>query len=329
MDAFTHTAPKEHTLSVSVIIPTYNAQEELPVLLDALNGQNRPFELVIVDSSSTDNTPDIAKKHADLFFQIPKETFDHGGTRTLAAQKASGDILLFLTQDALPADKQTIGTLVEAFSDPSVAAAYGRQLPYSDTSLFGKHLRHFNYPETGYTREMSDHTQYGLKTAFFSDSFSAYRRSALAEIGWFKHGLIVGEDMHAAARLLQAGHKITYRADARVYHAHSYTLREEFRRYFDTGVFHRQEQWLLETFGKAEGEGKRYILSELRYLLAQKAYLRMPEFMLRNLLKYTGYKLGQHYEALPKSVVETCTMHPAWWKKSSSALSGASRQTSE
>jgi rhamnosyltransferase len=315
LDALAHTTQRDKVLSVSVIIPTYNAEEELPVLLNALQQQNHPFELLIIDSSSTDSTPAIAKKYADIFLQIPKETFDHGGTRTLAAQQASGDILLFLTQDAVPADEQTIDTLVHVLNDPSVAAAYGRQIPHPDTSLFGKHLRYFNYPEESYTREMSDHARYGIKTAFFSDSFSAYKRSALAEAGWFKEGLIVGEDMHVAARLLQAGYHIAYCADARVYHAHSYTLTEEFRRYFDTGVFHRQEQWLLETFGKAEGEGKRYIRSELRYLLAQKAYLRLPEFMLRNLLKYTGYKLGQHYETLPDHVIKICTMHPAWWEK--------------
>lgn len=303
-------------MNVSIIIPTYNAEKELPALFDALQRQDHPFELIVIDSSSTDSTPTIAKKYADIFLQIPKETFDHSGTRTLAAQQASGEILLFLTQDAIPADTHTVDTLVHALDDPSVAAAYGRQIPYPDTSLFGKHLRYFNYSEESYTREMSDRSRYGIKTAFFSDSFSAYKRSSLEKVGWFKYGLIVGEDMHTAARLLQAGQRIAYCADARVYHAHSYTLAEEFRRYFDTGVFHRKERWLLETFGKAEGEGKRYIRSELRFLLTQKAYLKLPEFILRNLLKYAGYKLGQHYETLPDCIIKTCTMHPSWWEKS-------------
>jgi len=300
-------------MNLSVIVPTYNAKDLLTELLSRLRTQSIDFELVIIDSSSTDGTAELAKGAADTFLSIPKHIFDHGGTRTIAAKAAKGELLLFLTQDALPANNHTLEDLFRAFDDPMLGAVFGRQLPYESTSLFGKHLRYFNYPENSYTRTFADKERYGLKTVFFSDSFSAYRRSVLAEVGWFKDGLIVGEDMHIVAKIILAGYNVKYSADAKVYHAHSYTVLEDFNRYFDTGVFHACEPWLVETFGKAEGEGMRYIKSELHFLLKKGTYSKIPEFVIRNGLKYLGYSLGKHYKKLPKSIAQKLSMHPLWW----------------
>lgn len=302
-----------HTGKISVIIPTYNAEKYLPVLFEKLKSQTVTFELIVIDSSSTDATPEVAKKYADTFITIPKETFDHGGTRTKAAQQAVGDIIVFLTQDALLYSDTAIETLVNTLGDSETGAVFGRQLPNEETSLFGKHLRYFNYPEHSYSRKITDKKKYGIKTAFFSDSFSAYKKEVLQKVGWFKQNLIVGEDMHIAAKILLKGYAIAYCAEAKVYHAHSYTVREEFKRYFDTGVFHTKEFWLLEIFGKAEGEGKRYIKSELHYLMQHHAYDKLPAFFVRNLVKYLGYKLGRHYTILPPAIISMCSMHTAWW----------------
>jgi len=299
--------------SVSVIIPTYNAKDFLPDLLSSLSSQSISFELVIIDSSSADSTAELAKESADTFISIPKHTFDHGGTRTKAAKIATGDIIVFLTQDALPVTNNTLEKLLEAFEDPKIGAVYGRQIPYENTSLFGKHLRHFNYPDNSYIRTLTDKEKYGLKTIFFSDSFSAYRRSTLEKVEWFKNGLIVGEDMHIVAKIISAGYSVKYSADTKVYHAHSYSILEDFNRYFDTGVFHTCEPWLIDTFGKAEGEGMRYIKSELHFLLKEGAYGKIPEFIIRNGLKYLGYSLGKHYQKLPRSIAQKLSMHPSWW----------------
>ena len=206
-------------------------------------------------------------------------------------------------------------TILKMFDDPSVGAAYGRQIPYEESSLFGKHLRYFNYPDISYIRTMEDKDKYGIKTAFLSDSFAAYRRSALEKIGWFKDGLIVGEDTYAGAKILQADLALAYCAEAKVYHSHSYAVLEEFRRYFDIGVFHRIESWIPELFGRAEGEGGKYVKSEFRYLLQRREYLRIPEFFIRNGMKYLGYKLGQAYQSLSPSLIKRFSMHKQWWYK--------------
>jgi len=302
-------------MSISVIIPTYNAQGCLTQLLDVLQIQTLKFELLIVDSSSTDKTVEIARTYTDNVIVIPQEEFDHGGTRAEAAKMASGDIIVFLTQDALPFDEHAIEDIVKVFDNKLVAAAYGRQLSYEETNLFGKHLRAFNYTDRSYFRDASDINEYGIKTAFLSDSFAAYRTTSLKAIGWFKNGLIVGEDSYAGAKMILEGYTLAYVSEAKVYHSHSYSIVQEFRRYFDIGVFHKQEAWILKEFSAAEAEGLRYVKSELSFLLGEKAFFLLPQFILRNLAKYIGYKLGMLYDKLPASIIKNCTMHKTWWKR--------------
>jgi len=302
-------------MNISIIIPTYNAEKYLPLLLKKLKEQTISFELIIIDSSSIDNTVTIAREYTDNIITIPKIEFDHGGTRTKAAKAASGEIIVFLTQDALPCDKYAIEKILEPFEDLNVGAAYGRQIPYEETTLFGKHLRNFNYTDTSYIRILKDKEQYGIKTAFLSDSFAAYRKSTLEKIGYFKDGLIVGEDSYAGAKIILNEYALAYCSEAQVYHSHSYTVIEEFKRYFDIGVFHKREDWILQEFGKAEGEGGKYVRSEFKYLLDKHAYYRIPEFFIRNGMKYIGYKLGQNYDHLPLNFVKKMSMHRLWWDK--------------
>lgn len=303
------------SLTISVIIPTYNAQNYLPKLFESLQNQTVTFELIIIDSSSSDLTVEIAKKYTKEVYVIPKNEFDHGGTRTKAVQIAHGDIIVFLTQDALPYDEYTIQNIVKVFNNVNIGAAYGKQIAYSKTNSFGKHLRIFNYPNNSYVRSKNDILKYGIKTAFLSDSFAAYRKQILKEIGWFKNDLILGEDTYAGAKIILHNFSLAYVSEAKVYHSHSYTLYEEFKRYFDIGVFHKLESWILKEYGKAEGEGIKYIKSEFKYLLKNKKYFLLPQFFIRNALKYLAYKLGQKYEIFPMWILLKLSMHKSWWKR--------------
>jgi rhamnosyltransferase len=300
---------------VSVIIPTHNAGERLRRLLSTLMAQSTTAEIVIVDTSSSDNTIQIATSFGVKPLLIRETDFDHGGTRTLAGRRAKGDILVYLTQDVLLADVHTIRNLTRPLYEEEVAVAYGRQLPHTDASAFAAHLRQFNYPATSCRRTLADKGTYGIKTAFLSDSFAAYRRSALEKIGWFKENLIAGEDTYAGAKLLLAGYSLLYVADAVVYHSHNYTAREEFKRYFDVGVFHATEQWIVDIFGKAESEGIRYVLSELDYLMSHGRYHLFFEFIYRSMMKYAGYRLGRHYRRIAMRIVKKISMNRGWWEK--------------
>lgn len=303
-------------MKISIIIPTYNAESYLPSLLEKIKNQSiKEYELIIIDSSSKDGTVKITKQFTDNVTVIPQNEFDHGGTRAKAAQIAKGEIVVFLTQDALPYDDSTIENIIKVFDDEKVGAAYGKQLSYEDTNLFGKHLREFNYPDISLFRTKEDIKKYGIKTAQLSNSFAAYRKGVLMQTGNFKDGLILGEDVYIGAKMILAGYSLVYTSEAKVYHSHSYTVWQEFKRYFDIGVFHKCESWILESFGKAEGEGMKYIKSEVKYLLGNRAWYLLPEWFVRNGMKYLGYKLGQKYEKLPMWMIKKFSMHHRWWDK--------------
>ncbi len=300
---------------ISIIIPTRNAGRQLHGLFKALKSQTVPCEIVVIDSSSSDDTRSVAEHFGVRVIGIKSEEFDHGGSRTLAAKKAQGDILLYLTQDALPVDKYAVENLIKPFGDETVGAAFGRQLPHPDATFFATHLRLFNYPEKSAVKSFSEKGRYGIKTPFLSNSFAAYKKRAIEDVGGFQEGLILGEDTFAGARLLLAGYKIAYAADAVIYHSHNYSVFQEFKRYFDIGVFHKEEKWILEEFGKAGGEGFRYVRSEIMFIVKNRKYHLLPEFLLRNFLKYAGYNLGGNYERMPPGLIRKISMHRGWWDR--------------
>ncbi len=114
---------------VSVIIPTLNAELKLKRILPMLNRQTIPLEVVIIDSSSTDNTNAIAKNLNAKLISITRESFNHGQTRNLAVAHAIGEIVVFMTQDALLHSEFCIENLIKPLEVDSIAAVYGRQIP--------------------------------------------------------------------------------------------------------------------------------------------------------------------------------------------------------
>jgi len=287
-------------------------------LLEKLSLQSiTPYELLVVDSSSSDNTQTVAKEFGAEVVTIPQSEFDHGATRTMASLRTSGDILIFFTQDAMPVNDDLLELLITPFAqDETIAISYGRQLPNPDATLSATALRFFNYPAESRVRQFSDKETLGLKTAFVSNSCAAYRRSSLEEVGYFPENLIFGEDTCTAGRLLQNNYKIAYVAKAAVLHSHNYSLAQEFHRSFDIGVLHKTEEWLPRTFGRAEGEGLKYIKYELSMIWKQKKVLLLPLFFCRNLTKFIGYKLGSKYNILPQWVWPRLSMNSAWWNRS-------------
>jgi len=302
---------------ISVIIPTLNGGDVFRRLLEKLSSQSiTPDELLVVDSSSNDATQAVAKEFGAKVITIPKSEFDHGATRTMASLRISGDILIFFTQDAMPVSDDLLKILIAPFSqDESIAISYGRQLPNTDATISATALRLFNYPIESRIRQFSDKETLGLKTAFVSNSCAAYRRSSLEEVGYFPENLIFGEDTCTAGRLLQNNYKIAYVAKAAVLHSHNYSLAEEFHRSFDIGVLHKTEEWLPRTFGRAEGEGLKYIKYELAMIWEQKRVHLLPLFFCRNLTKFIGYKLGSKYNILPQWLLPRLSMNSAWWNR--------------
>jgi rhamnosyltransferase len=299
---------------VALCVPTLNAGEQWAHWLAAWSAQLlRPPGLAI-DSASTDATPALAAAAGLRVCSISRASFNHGGTRQLAVSLLpQAEFLVFLTQDAILATPHAISNLLAAFDDPEVGAVCGRQLPHLDAGAIGAHARQFNYPAASSVRSAADIPSLGIKTAYLSNSFAAYRKSALMSVGGFPGDVIFGEDMCVAARMLLSGWKVAYRADAAVHHSHDYGMRQEFRRYFDIGVMHVREPWLLEKLGKPEGEGARFVRSETAYLWKHAPHL-LPSAWWRTLLKLAGYRLGKAESALPLWLKRRLGMYQGYWK---------------
>jgi len=259
---------EERHLRFAVIIPTYNGKSELKRLLDSLDKPCNLFDKFIVDSSSNDGTQELAIDRVRNVRVISSLEFNHGGTRqTMVDQNPGYDVYVFLTQDACLTDTDSLAKLVEPFADENVGAVCGRQLPHLDATPLAQNARFFNYPEGVHIKTLNDVPRLGIKTAFMSNSFAAYRGEALKVVGGFPLNVIFAEDMYVAAKMLIAGWKVAYAGNAQCRHSHNYNIIEEFKRYFDMGVFHAREPWIRQHFGGAGGEGMRYVKSELRLLV--------------------------------------------------------------
>jgi rhamnosyltransferase len=301
-------------ISVAVIVPTLNAAREWPAFASALLAAVEPRSVMIVDSSSTDDTAKLARAAGFRVHIIPRSEFNHGSTRQLAVQLLpEAEILIYLTQDALLASPETIAILLKAFEDPEIGAAYGRQLPYIGAKPIEAHARLFNYSTKSDVRVLESRREIGIKSIFISNSFAAYRRQALLTVGGFPRDVIFGEDTITAARLLLSGWKIAYVAEAQVYHSHSYTWLQDFKRYFDIGVLHARENWLLQEFGSTGGEGRRFVRSELNYLWPRHWWL-IPSALIRTAIKLVGYRLGRMEQMLSVKWKRRLSMHHRFWK---------------
>ncbi len=298
---------------IGVIIPTLNAAQDWPRLVPVLLRSIDPGSVLVVDSSSDDQTVKLAREAGFLVHTITRAEFNHGATRQLAADLLpDAEILVYLTQDAVLLEPDAIRRLTAVFADAAVAAAYGRQLPRPEARPIEAHAREFNYPAISAVRDFEDRHRFGIKTIFVSNSFAAYRRSALLEVGGFPGDVIFGEDTVTVGRLLINGWKIAYVAEAQVYHSHAYTWMQDFRRYFDIGVLHTRERWLQESFGQAGGEGKRFVISEVKSLWRSSPWL-IPSALVRTGLKLLGYRLGRVEDRLSPALKRRLSMHRGFW----------------
>ena len=309
-----HSASEARLRKTGLIIPTCNAARFWGRLQEALGRQGiEKSHVLIVDSSSTDSTPRLAKRAGYRLKTVSQEDFRHGATRQMAAECLPwAETLLYLTQDAIPCGENSISNLLSAFDDPQVGAAYGRQLPRAEAGPIERHARLFNYPPVSDVRSYACRTRLGVKAAFFSNSFAAYRRSALEEVGGFPLDTIVSEEVTVVARMLLAGWKVAYQADATSVHSHAFTMREEFSRYFDIGIHRGREGKLLRQFGDAGGEGRAFVVSEIRFLLKNQPSL-IPVAVLRDISKWCAYRLGLHEKHLPFQLKRELSGQPNFW----------------
>lgn len=303
-------------MTVTVIIPTYKPGASFRRLMKKLSTQTYPIEKIIIMNTEKQYWKDalIQDVRQVEVHHITKAEFDHGKTRAMGAAMAKSDILVYFTQDAVPADDLVVEHLVRAFQDESVGAAYGRQLPNPDCKFIEAYTRGFNYPTNSSVKRKSDLPKLGIKTYFCSNVCSAYRKSVYEKMGGFITRTIFNEDMIMAAHMVQAGYGIAYQADAKVFHSHNYSYTQQFRRNFDLAVSQADHPEIFADIS-SESEGIRLVKKTASYLMQEKKPWLIPDLILASGFKFLGYKAGQNYKKLPKILIRKFTMNPSYWEQ--------------
>lgn len=302
-------------IKCAICLLTLNAESTIGALIESIKSQTlKLFKILVIDSSSTDNTIKNVHESGAHLINISRESFNHGATRKSATKICSeADIIIFMTQDVLLAASDALEKLVSVFANPGIGIAFGRQLPHRGAGPIESHARLFNYPSESRVKSVADIPLLGIKSVFISNSFSAYRRSALEAVGGFPSDCIVSEDTFVAAKMLFAGWQIAYCAEAKVFHSHNYNYFQEFQRYFDIGVFHAREPWVRQQLGGAEGEGRRFIFSELNFLLRKSPHLVFSA-CIRSAVKYLGFRSGLVEKFLPIGLKRKLSMQKSFWR---------------
>lgn len=299
-----------------VVILTYHPDKRFTECIRRLKKQAEPPGHIYVVNTRTDYFPEEVERMEGVTVKhIDREEFDHGATRDMGFSLSDAGIVIFMTQDALPADKELTANLVRSLLDSEkIGISYARQLPAKDCGMIERYTRNFNYPNESRVKGQEDISELGIKTFFCSDVCAAYKRSIYQEMGGFIRHTIFNEDMIMAAKMVRAGYQIAYAAEARVVHSHNYTGRQQFQRNFDMAVSQADHPEVFEGIS-SEAEGIRLVLHTARYLLKKKKPHLIVELIYKSGCKYLGYKMGRNYRRLPLWIVKKCSLSRAYWEK--------------
>jgi rhamnosyltransferase len=279
---------------ISVLIPVKNGGSDLARCLEGIARQEvaDEVEVVVVDSGSTDGSAELARRLGAHVHEIPAEQFVHGATRNLAARLSRGEILVFTTQDAVPADELWLAHLVGALEGEDVAGAYGRQLPHEDATPPERFFLDFMYGPEARVQRLSGLAELSFEQTLFSNVNSAITRRTW-ETHPFEDDVTMSEDQEWSRRMLLAGHAIVYEPRAVVRHSHTYSLRGAFRRFYASGASAERSYVAGDASRDALRRAmKRYATRELRWLWQTGQRRWIPYTIVYELAKVAGLQLG-------------------------------------
>lgn len=307
---------KNQDYMIDIIIPTYRPDEKVTMLIQRLLKQSCPIHEIHIVDTETGVFPKEIYGLSDKIrvTSVTKEEFDHGGTRGDAAEESESEIIVFMTQDAMPLDTRLLENLIRPFEDDKVAVSYARQVADNSCGEIEKYTRIFNYPKESNVRTKLDIETLGIKAFFCSDVCAAYRKSTYQEVGGFVKKTIFNEDSIMAATLLNAGYKVAYAADARVLHCHNYNCAQQFKRNFDLAVSQADHPEIFADI-KSESEGIRLVKKTAVHLLKIGKPWLIVSLIVKSGFKYLGYLFGKKYRKLPKWFILKCTSNVNYWKK--------------
>lgn len=306
-------------IKASVIIPTKNAGSIFESVLEGVLQQetNWPFEVLVVDSGSSDGTLELIKRHPSVsLIEIAPSDFGHGKTRNFAVGNSSGDYVAMITQDAIPCGKNWLSEMVKAIEqDENIAGVFGRHVAHSDATLFTKNEleQHFLGFLSQPIVQLDDPDRY-LKDQgyrqflyFFSDNNALIRRAVWKKIPYPE--VDFAEDQAWARSIIEAGYRKAYAHNAVVAHSHNYGLLERLQRSFDEGYALQRlfgyggETSLLNAMKSFFAITRRDLILFFRVKSNYKTDLKSLFFMpFENLMRMIGAYLGGHGQFIPHAL---------------------------
>ncbi|MCI4625519.1 MAG: glycosyltransferase, partial [Candidatus Magnetoovum sp. WYHC-5] len=218
-------------IKVSVIVPTKNAGVELDYVLRRVVQQEgiKDIELITIDSGSTDDTVEICKSYTSNVFQIAPEEFHHANTRTLGGEKASGDYLVFITQDSIPVGNQWLYKLIMPVYKDEVSAVSVKQIIRSDADLFATWA---NFTHNFFMQFERDRVSNSKMFKSFAELDVQSKRiiagldnvcMAIKKEVFDKYKFAPGyaEDLDLGIKLINDGHSLMFQASNAVIHSHN------------------------------------------------------------------------------------------------------------
>ena len=278
--------------TVDIICPVYNGENCILELDKSLKRQKNVTinSIKYAVTESKDNTEKVLKDNNIDYINVKKEDFSHSRTREKVAKTCNADIIVFITQDIIIEREDWLYNLTNPIAIGECSASYSRQI--SKSKGIEKYTREKNYPENSYIKSKDDIEKMGLKTFFFSDASSAISNKALKELNYYDDkDLSISEDMYIAYKLIMNGHKIKYAADSIIIHSHNFKFKELYKRYYDTGIFFKENSYLDE-YGtnKAGGGLAIYVMKRIFQEKDFGAFLRFwPDMIAR----FIGMKMGK------------------------------------
>ena len=299
-------------MDATIVIPTKNGGERFKDVLNAVFSQKTKYsyEVICVDSGSSDGTLDVIKNSDAKLYEIAPEDFGHGKTRNYGASKGTGEFIVFITQDAQPAEDTWLENFLDAMkSDDEIVGGFGIHYPYPDCNIFDQrdlkiHFQGFGTDNTVYRLEDKERYEndeaYRHMLAFFSDNNSCLRRSV-----WEKYpydDVNFAEDQKWARKMIELGFKKLYCPFAPVYHSHDYPLHTYFKRYYDEfkSLYALHGFLIVPAWYYTVPAAIKHLFSDMKYLRTQPISrwekVKWSWYSLwRNMFKYVGGFIGGKY----------------------------------
>jgi rhamnosyltransferase len=317
----------ETPASIGVVIVTHRSRQHLASCLPPVLASPLRPRVLVVNSSSEDGTVELAREMGAETLVVPRPEFNHGATRELARRHIGTDIVVMMTPDAHAVSSDFLEKLVQPLREGVASVSYARQIPRDGAGLFEAFPRHFNYPATSELRGREDVARLGSYTVFCSNACAAWVNRALDEVGGFPTVLSL-EDTAAVSKLIAKGHRVAYVADAVVRHSHSYSLAQEFRRYFDTG-YARHAMGRAALFGQSDERHGRKFASALLAQLMRERPAAIPYALCNIATKYLGYRLGRRGHLMPVALASACSGQDYYWSSVHLAANGRAESVAE